>query len=196
MKKILLTILLVFVMSTQIYAEELDEKTCECENCYTIEEAVKDYNYLLSVQDQLSNKDFFVEYQKVENKYNPTEDIYDVYNMNEIKRLWGVVEAEVGGCGGFDERVHVADVIFNRIKNERFPNEMNKILTGSQFSTISNGAYKRKKITYDTILACEYAFKMPDTTYGSLYFESGGSRVHESYATLTFTDGAGHRFYK
>lgn len=124
------------------------------------------------------------------------ETIYDYFTEDELNTLFGVVEAEVGVLGGFDERCNVASVIFNRMDSESFADALKDLLTARQFSTISNGRYKKVEVTPETIAACEFVFCIGDTTNGALFFESGNSNVHDSYATYMFTDGAGHKFYK
>lgn len=127
---------------------------------------------------------------------DPPESIYDYYSKNEIDILFGVVEAEVGDLGGFEERCNVASVIFNRIASEDFGDTIEEVLTADEFATVNNKRYLKVEITEDTILACEFAFAIMDTTDGALYFEGNGSNVHSNYATYLFTDNAGHKFYK
>ena len=64
-------------------------------------------------------------------------------------------------------------------------------------ATGCNGQTDSKQgITEDTILACEYAFQLPDVTGGAIYFESKDSNVHAAYAEFMFQDDIGHKFYK
>lgn len=163
--------------------------------------AAKEYINKINEFESTENKmQWFIEYKELINKYSDVldtpETIYNYYTEDELNRLFGVVEAEVGGLGGFDERCNVASVIFNRIESDKFKNTMNEVLSKKQFTTISNGRYKDVNITEETILACEYAFSIGDTTNGALFFESGDNNVHSNYATYMFTDDAGHKFYK
>lgn len=155
----------------------------------------------LTLIDELENTDNKLEWYKKFQEFmadceDPMETIYDYYTDEERILLYKVVEAEVGGLGGFDERCNVASVIFNRIDNEKFGDTLSDVLTKKQFATISDGRYKKVTASEETILACEFVFQFGDTTGGALFFESGNNTVHDKYATYMFTDAAGHRFYK
>lgn len=151
---------------------------------------------LLNIQD---NKEYFLEYKKLINEYSewfdPPKSIYDCYTEEELELLFRTVEAEAT-AGGFDEKLNVACVIFNRIKHEKFGETLEDILTKRQFSPLADGRAYKVEITEDTILACEYAFQMPDVTDGAIYFENETSNVHGSYAEFLFKDDIGHKFYK
>ena len=151
---------------------------------------------ILCIQD---NKEFFLEYKKLIDEYSewcdPPESIYDCFSEEELNLLFRVVEAEAT-AGGFDEKANVASVIFNRLEHEKFGDTLNEILIPSQFSPLSDGRAYKVKITEDTILACEYAFMIDDTTDGAIYFEAKGSNVHAAYAEFLFQDSIGHKFYK
>ena len=86
--------------------------------------------------------------------------------------------------------MNVASVIFNRLDHEKFPNSLIEILAADQFETISNGRYLKVDITEETILACEYAFEIQDTTDGCLFFDSNNTLNYK----YVFFDGA-HNFY-
>lgn len=146
-----------------------------------------------------NNKDWFIEYKKLISQYPDfldCETIYEHFTEEELQNLFGVVEAEVGNKGGFEERCNVASVIFNRINDERFGDTLSNVLVRKQFTTIRNGKYKKVIPTEETILACEYVYSIQDTAQGALYFEGGKSNVHSKYADYIFTDSSGHKFYK
>lgn len=82
-------------------------------------------------------------------------------------------------------------MIFNRLGHKRFPDTLNEILVYDQFSPISDGRYKKVKTSEDTILACEYAFTIEDTTDGCLFFDSNKTLKYQ----FMFNDGC-HNFYK
>ena len=105
--------------------------------------------------------------------------------------LFHVVQAEVGDEYSFESKVNVANVIFNRFYHERFPNTLSDILVCDQFSPIADGRYREVEVTEDTILACEYAFMLEDTTDGCLFFDSNNTLNYQ----FVFDDGA-HNFYK
>ena len=159
-------------------------------------EAMQKHEELLNIKD---NKEYFIEYKKLIEEYSEwidrPETIYDYFTEEELDLLFRVVEAEAT-AGGFNEKVNIASVIFNRLAHYEFGDTLDKILVKSQFSPLRDGRAYKVEITEDTILACEYAFMIEDTTNGAIFFESKGSNIHDSYAEFLFQDGIGHKFYK
>lgn len=176
---------------------ELDEGIQEVFEDKLADEA-KQYMDLVNELDTVTDKyAWYMEFEELmSNSNDPMESIYDYYSDEELILLFRVVEAEVGDLGGFDERCNVASVILNRIDSEKFANTLLEILTKKQFSTISNGRYKKVIVSDETIAACEFVFQFGDTTNGALFFESGNNNIHDAYATYMFKDAAGHKFYK
>ena len=205
---ILLAFLLFFIESISTVNASNDEIVVEIEtesnqvinepNVYEIKQ--KEFLYkrkeILSIQD---HKEYYLEYKKLVEEYSewvdPPITIYECYKKEEIDLLHKVVEAEAT-AGGFNEKLNVACVIFNRIKHEKFGETLKDILTKHQFSPLADGRVYEVEITEDTILACEYAFQMPDVTGEAIYFESKDCNVHAAYAEFLFQDDIGHKFYK
>lgn len=170
-----------------------------------IHELVKEeYMILWDKKDTCEDKEaWFLEYKYFVDKYydeieDPPETIYDCFTEYEIDLFQKVVEAEVGDLGGFIEKANVACAILNRIEEEKFHNveTLGDALTPEQFTTIRNGRINKVSVSEQTKLACEYAFQIEDTVDMAVFFESGESNVHESYAEHVMTDNAGHKFYK
>lgn len=138
-------------------------------------------------------KEWFLAYKSIIEEYegflDSPETIYDCFSDNELDLLFHVVEAEIGNYS-FNQKVNVTSVIFNRIEHDRFPNKLGEILVMEQFATISGGRYKEVEVSEDTVLACEYAFQIEDTTGGCLFFDSNNMLNYE----FVFSDGA-HNFY-
>ena len=160
-----------------------------------------------SINDIEDKKEWFIAYKEIVDKYSdtldPPETIYDVFirtgtkyeeqDTETLELLFRVVEAEAEE-GNFLEKANVASVIFNRLHHGEFGNTLTDILSRKQFSSISDGRYLNVEITEDTILGCEYAFAIKDTTNGALFFEKE-TNIHSSYADYLFTDNIGHNFY-
>ena len=146
--------------------------------------------------------EWFKKYKEIQDEYSEwidkDETIYDYFDTSELDLLFHIIETEVRGENNFDEKVNVANVIFNRIKHEDFPTNLIDILTEyPQFSSYTSGAYKSVEITETTILACEYAFQFPDTTNGALWFDSTrGNSWADRNREYIFTDSVGHSFYR
>lgn len=158
----------------------------------TIEEMSQRMVEIESITDK---KEWFLAYKKIIKEYSyiidPPETIYDYFSEEEVDFLFCVVQAEVGDEYSFEQKCNVSNVIFNRLKHKKFPNILSEILIPDQFQPIANGRYKEVNVSEDTILACEYAFMFPDTTDGSLFFDSNNSLNYQ----FVFNDVA-HNFYK
>ena len=152
--------------------------------------------------DRNNTIEWFKNYRAIQNEYSEwidaDETIYDYCNADELELFFKIVETEVRGEENSNEKVNVANVIFNRIKHEDFPVDLTEVLTEyPQFSSYLTGAYKNIEVTETTRLACEYAFQFSDTTYGALYFDStNGHSWADRNREYIFTDAVGHSFYR
>lgn len=171
--------------------ENLVVEVIENTNKNAIEKMDSEINRINCIDDK---KEWFITYKNIareyENYFDPPETIYDCFSEKELILLFHVVQAEIGDKYSFEQKVNVASVIFNRIKHERFPNSLSGILVANQFATISDGRYKEVEVSEETVLACEYAFQIEDTTGGCLFFDSN-NRLNYRFM---FFDGA-HNFY-
>lgn len=129
------------------------------------------------------------------------------YNCSETeyKVLLNIVEAEVTGNNpkgvGYEKAVecklHVAQVILNRVEDDEFPdNIVDIVFARKQFSPTEDGRYGTLEITDATKEAVSKALnaETPDTTGGALYFA-----VPElTWYGLEYikTDAVGHRLYR
>jgi len=163
---------------------------------FEINEAIENMNHeMIKIESIEDKKEWFIAYKNIIDKYSEIldspETIYDYFSEEELDLLFRVVQAEVGDEYSFEQKANVAEVIFNRLDHERFPDTLLEILTEDQFQTISNGSYKNAEVSKNTILACEYAFQIEDTTEGCLFFDSNNTLNYQ----FVKNDGA-HNFYK
>lgn len=167
-----------------------------------VSEKIFEAQQRINALEREDTMEWFKKYKEIQNEYSEwidiDETIYDYFDTSELDLLFHIVETEVRGENNFDEKVNVANVIFNRIKHEDFPTNLIDILTEyPQFSSYTSGAYKNVEITETTILACEYAFQFQDTTNGALWFDSTrGNSWADRNREYIFTDNVGHSFYK
>lgn len=158
----------------------------------TIKEMNQKMAEIKSIEDK---KEWFVTYKNIIDEYSyildSPETIYDYFTEDELDLLFHVVQAEIGDEYSFEQKCNVASVIFNRLEHERFPNTLSEILVCDQFSPIADGRYKKVEVSENTILACEYAFMIQDTTNGCLFFDSNNALNYQ----FVFNDSA-HNFYK
>lgn len=162
----------------------------------SIDVAIKSMqNEMQEINKISSKKEWFLAYKQIIEKYkneiDPPETIYDYYNKEELNRLFGVVQAEVGDEYSFEQKCNVASVIFNRLEHQRYPDEIKRVLIKRQFSTISDGRYKQVVVSEQTILACEYVFSIMNTAKDCLFFDSNGKLKYD----CVFNDEA-HNFYR
>ena len=161
-----------------------------------VDAAIENMNVeMAEIESIKDKKEWFIAYKEIVDKYSyildPPERIYDYYTDEELDMFFRVVQAEIGDEYTFEQKCNVASVILNRIEHYKFSDEMLEILTPCQFETVNNGKYKNVEVSEDTILACEYAFEVEDTTDGCLFFDSNNTLNYE----FVFNDGA-HNFYK
>lgn len=93
-------------------------------------------------------------------------------SMDEFELFARVVEAEAGNQGLYGKQL-VADVILNRVDSDRFPDDLETVLTQSgQFTVVGSGAIWRVNPT--------------DETYQAIFMELGD---REDYQILFFCAG-------
>lgn len=164
---------------------------------FEIDTAIEEMNQKMAEIESIEDKkEWFIAYKSIIEEYSyiidPPETIYEYFTEEELDLLFHVVQAEIGDeCYSFEQKANVASVVFNRLYHEKFPDALSEILVYDQFSPISNGRYKEVEVSEDTILACEYAFMIEDTTNGCLFFDSNNTLNYQ----FMFNDGA-HNFYK
>ena len=182
-----------YFYSSMWCAVRLDDEVVYINKNYITTDKVE-IEYRQLMDRRTVTEEWFVEYKEFIDlysaKYDSPETIYDCFTDKELDLLFRVVQAEIGDYS-FEQRVNVANVIYNRICHEKFGDTMDKVLISNQFATIENGRIKKVSVDEMTILACEYAFEFPDTTNGALFFDSNGYLDYE----FIYNDEA-HNFYK
>lgn len=159
-----------------------------------VEMRQKEVNNLNLIDDEMIK---FIKYKGICFRYeemsgikeNITEKLHNSFTYDEIYLMQRVIETE---CyqQDFMSKVNVASVILNRLNNEKFGDSIEEIIKSpNQF------AYGRRYITYDTVLALEYATHFGDSTNGALYFHSLNKSEKFNGADFIFQDEAGHNFY-
>lgn len=158
----------------------------------TYEVKALEFQTEMNALDNIVDKEkWFLEYMDICERYKEYVPmpitIYDIYSEDEIYLIERMVETEIGG-GTFEQKVNVADVVWNRIENDRWPDTIAKIIVPGQF------AFGKTQVSESTRLAVEYSFMFPDQTNGALAFHSmGQSEKFGNYYFLLF-DG-NHSFY-
>lgn len=110
---------------------------------------------------------YMKKYNEIKNKYGfIKEEIYDKYSEEQIYIMCRCIETETYQCP-IDAKINVANVILNRVKDEKFPSDPKTVITApNQF------AYHRTVISENTYLALEYAYLHEDTTNNAIAFRS------------------------
>lgn len=99
------------------------------------------------------------------------------YTDEDYQVLLRIVQAEAGICDS-KGKILVANVILNRVRSGKFPNNITDVVyERQQFSPVSNGSINRVKITQQTVDCVNRALAGEDYSEGALYFMyRGGSR--------------------
>lgn len=160
----------------EIVLEEMNQKILEIESIDDREEWF------------LAYKDIVIKYEKW---FSVPETVFDVYTEEEIIFICRAIETECYDQD-FMSKCNVASVILNRIdQGGEFGSSVIEVITKENQFT-----YSREDITENTILSLMYAYEIEDTTDGCVAFRS--DKCPETWYgwKYTFTDDAGHHFYK
>lgn len=124
--------------------------------------------------------------------YSVTEYEYDI--------LLHIVAAEAGGCD-MEGQILVANVILNRVGNERFPDNIEAVVfQKNQFSPVSAGTLWRTQVTDSVREAVDRALTGEDYSQGALFFSARARLGDESMAWFDTNlkwlfEHDGHEFY-
>lgn len=147
-----------------------------------------------------------LEKQKVREKELERQNIIrrfkmDKYNQDDYNNLVRIVEAEVGDNDVYGKKI-VANVVLNRVKSEKFPNNITDVIFQKrQFSPIADGRYYKVKISKTSIEAVNLALLGEDNSEGALYFMD---RRYASKKNIRWFDAklkylfyyGGHEYFK
>lgn len=125
-------------------------------------------------------------------------------SADEYEDLLRIVEAEAGGEDLLGKML-VANVILNRVEDERFPDTVTQVIFQSengvtQFSPISDGRFYTVKISKETREAVDAALRGEDNSRGALYFaarkaaDEDKMRWFDQHLNRLFAYG-GHEFF-
>lgn len=128
-----------------------------------------------------------------------------VLNTSELDVLRRIVESEAG-CEDEDGRLLVANVILNRVNDDKFPSTVTEVVFQqengvAQFSPVSSGRIYRVEVSEETCEAVDRALNGEDISQGALYF---ASRKHADSTKMRWFDEnleflfehGGHEFFK
>ncbi|MBD5520377.1 MAG: cell wall hydrolase [Lachnospiraceae bacterium] len=139
-----------------------------------------------------------VDYEILEKdmQYNLSDKDYD--------SLLRIVEAEAGG-EDVDGKLLVANVVLNRVNNEKFPDTVTEVIMQkgqgvAQFTPTVDGRFQNVTISEETYEAVERALYGEDISKGALYFcarqkaDSGRLQWFDQNLTKLFSYG-NHEFF-
>lgn len=153
----------------------------------------------IGIVDTTESGQRVVDYTVIEEEY--------VYKLSDedMEALLRIVEAEAGSEDE-DGRLLVANVVLNRVNNDRFPSTVKDVVfqqSGgvSQFSPVASGRYYKVEISEKTEAAVDRALRGEDISQGALFFasrryaDSSKMRWFDTKLTFLFEHG-GHEFFK
>lgn len=129
----------------------------------------------------------------------------NVLEASDLDILLRIVESEAGSEDE-DGRLLVANVILNRVNDDKFPSTVTEVVFQqengvAQFSPVSNGKIYQVEISEETCEAVERALKGEDISQGALYFaarqyaDSSKMQWFDNNLVYLFEHG-GHEFFK
>lgn len=124
--------------------------------------------------------------------------------QKEYEDLLRIVEAEAGG-EDLKGKMLVANVIINRVEDERFPDTVSEVIFQEeegrkQFSPIADGRFYHVKISEETVEAVNLVLAGEDNSRGALYFAARKAadpnlmEWFDDHLTRLFAHG-GHEFF-
>lgn len=139
-----------------------------------------------------------VDYGLLEREY-----IYDV-SASDYEALLRIVESEAG-CEDETGKLLVANVVLNRVKNDKFPDTIEEVIMQrengtTQFSPVANGRFYTVEISEETYEVVNRALCGEDVSQGALYFAArkyanpDKMKWFDNHLTFLFEYG-GHEFF-
>lgn len=133
------------------------------------------------------------------------EEPFYALSDSDYDVLLRIVEAEAGGEDE-DGKLLVANVVLNRMNNEKFPNTVSEVVCQrssgvTQFSPVSSGRIWKVTVSEETVAAVDRALYGEDISQGALYFasrkyaNSDKMRWFDEKLTFLFKHG-GHEFFR
>lgn len=165
---------------------------------YLGEGAQEEKRSFLEVVACVSSGQRVVDYEVLEQevKYQLSEQDYDT--------LLRIVEAEAGG-EDLDGKLLVANVVLNRVNNEKFPDTVTEVVMQreqgvAQFTPTVDGRFQKVTVSEETYEAVEKALYGEDISQGALYFcarsraDAGRLKWFDQKLTRLFSYG-NHEFF-
>ena len=127
------------------------------------------------------------------------KDIIDISD-DELDELARLIMCEAGG-EDMDGKVLVGNVVMNRVKSSKFPDDIISVIRQKrgktyQFSPVGSGKIDKVEPSDECYEAIDMILQGYDISDGALYFESCvGESWHSRNLDFIFKHG-GHRFYK
>lgn len=131
------------------------------------------------------------------------EFLYEI-DTEDYDALLRIVEAEAG-CEDETGKLLVANVVLNRVNNEKFPDTIQEVILQkekgkTQFSPVANGRFYTVEVSEETIDVVNRALCGEDVSQGALYFAArkyaNPERMEwfDTHLTFLFEYG-GHEFF-
>lgn len=148
--------------------------------------------------EQLESVERVISYETMKQRF-----CIDV-SEQDLDTLMRIVEAEAGGEDR-KGKLLVANVVINRVKNKRFPDNVTDVVyqkakNVTQFSPVSNGVINEVTVSEETRDVVYSALKGEDVSNGALFFMARkyaapeNAEWFDSNLTFLFSYG-GHDFY-
>lgn len=165
-----------------VYAAETETATQAAEEEDSTNEEPESETQEETLAEQLSEEDLTETRELIGQML--VEDVQDSvnrtpvveYDNEDYDALLRIVEAEAGICD-YTGKVLVANVVINRVKDERFPDTIKEVVYQKngrtyQFSPVKSGRINRVEISEETYEAVHAALMGEDFSEGALFFSA------------------------
>lgn len=166
----------------------------EITTCFCID--ISNFNYIATEahevkfenveNNSISQVNFVSTVQEMHNNLELDEQINEEIRLGEMELVAQLVQAEAGNQSLEGKRL-VADVVYNRVDSQDWPNTVEDVIFQSgQFSVINNGAFNKAawNITDDCFKVSEEEYyKINRYNTEVLYFNSGENLANGKFVT-------------
>ena len=123
---------------------------------------------------------------------SPGDETYDGDTMYWLSRI---INAESGNQS-LEGKIAVGNVVMNRVKNPRFPDNIEDVLfQKNQFTPAASGSIYREP-NWESVVAAKLVLDGAQVTPDALFFNAAGLRSYASRTRTYVTTIGNHAFYK
>lgn len=125
---------------------------------------------------------------------NVPQTMYESLTQDEVNLIEVVIQHEVGGLSADYKRL-IAELIYNRILSEEFPDSVRDVLyQKNQFCGIDNWYYPEYPVDEDTRQVVKEVFSNYETSHGATYYYNPALSEYESLVWFEYSGDVTYEF--